>query len=77
MNPDGLKEAWLAQTSQTRLTIDADLLLKEVRRNERSFIATIFWRDVREVGVCLLMVPVWFYLGAKFALPWTWWLAAR
>ena len=37
MNPDNLKEAWQAQTSQTRLTIDADLLLKEVRRNQNVF----------------------------------------
>ena len=30
MNPDDFKQAWQSQTSQTRLTIDADLLLKEV-----------------------------------------------
>jgi CubicO group peptidase (beta-lactamase class C family) len=75
MNPDTLKEAWRAQTAQTRLTIDTDLLLKEVRRNQKSFSAVLFWRDLREVGVSLLMVPVWFYLGAKYSLPWTWYLA--
>jgi CubicO group peptidase (beta-lactamase class C family) len=74
VNPDNLKEAWLAQTSQTRLTIDADLLLKEVRRNQNAFTAQILWRDVTEVGVSLLMVPVWFYLGAKHSLPWMWYL---
>jgi len=74
MNTDTLKEAWRAQSSQTRLTIDADLLVKEVRRNERAFNATIFWRDVREVAVCLVMVPLWFYLGARDSLPWTWYL---
>ena len=74
MNYDELKEAWLAQTSQTRLTIDADLLLKEVQRNQQSFAATVFWRDVREVGTSLLMVPVWFYLGTKHSLPWMWYL---
>jgi hypothetical protein len=74
MNPDSFKEAWRAQTSQTRLTIDADLLLKEVRRNQSAFTAIIFWRDVREVGVSLLMVPIWLYLGAKHTLPWTWYL---
>jgi len=74
MNTDSLKEAWRTQTSQTRLTIDADLLLKEVRRNQKSFDAKIFWRDLREVGVCLLMVPAWFYLGAQHSLPWTWYL---
>lgn len=75
MNPDEFKQAWQRETSQTRLTIDADLLLKEVRRNQQVFTATIFWRDVREVGTSLLMVPVWIYLGVKFSLPWTWFLA--
>ncbi len=75
MNPDSFKQAWQTQTSQTRLTINAELLLKEVRRNQRQFTATIFWRDVREVGVGLLMVPLWLYLGVKHSLPWTWYLA--
>jgi hypothetical protein len=74
MNPDSFKQAWQTQTSQIRLTINAELLLKEVRRNQRQFTATIFWRDVREVGVGLLMVPLWLYLGVKHSLPWTWYL---
>ena len=74
MIPDDFKQAWQTQSSQTRLTIDAELLLKEVRRNQRQFTATIFWRDVREVGLALLMVPLWFYMGAKLSLPWAWYL---
>jgi hypothetical protein len=74
MNPDNFQQAWQAQPSQTRLTIDAELLLKEVRRNQRQFTATIFWRDVREVGLAVLMVPLWLYLGVKLSLPWTWYL---
>jgi hypothetical protein len=74
MNPDNFKETWQTQTSQTRLTIDADLLLKEVQRNQRLFTATIFWRDVREVGIALLLVPVWIYLGTRSSQPWTWYL---
>ena len=74
MDPDSFKEAWKTQSSQTRLTIDADLLVKEVRRNERYFAAMIFWRDAREVGVSLLMVPLWLYLGSKQSAPWTWYL---
>jgi hypothetical protein len=74
MDPDNLKQAWQAQGSQTRLTIGAELLLKEVRRNQQSFAATIFWRDVREVGVSLLMVPLWIYLGIRQSLPWSWYL---
>ena len=74
MNPDNFKQAWQTQSSPTRLTIDAELLLKEVRRNQQYFTAIIFWRDVREVGAALLMVPLWLYLGFKLALPWTWYL---
>ena len=34
----------------------------------------IFWRDVREVGVCLLLLPVWIGMGVGIGLPWTWYL---
>ena len=74
MDPDNFKQAWKTQTSQTRLTIDAELLLKEVRRKQRCFATAIFWRDVREVGISLLMVPLWLYLGVKHSSPWTWYL---
>ena len=71
MNPDDLKQAW---RGQPRLAVDADLLLKEVKRNEQNFDAMIFWRDFREVGIALVMVALWLYLGVKGALPWTWYL---
>jgi hypothetical protein len=71
MNPDPLKPAWQAQP---RPAINAEQFLAEVRSNSRQFAATIFWRDVREVGLSLLMVPLWVYLGVTFALPWTWYL---
>ena len=74
MNPDNPKQAWQSQTSQTRLMIDAEQLLGEVRRKQRSFTAMIFWRDVREVGTSLLLVPLWLYLGIKNSSPWTWYL---
>jgi len=71
---DELKQAWQSQTSPQRLTLDAGLVLNEVRRNERQFAATIFRRDALEVGVALLLVPVWIYLGIKQSLPWSWYL---
>lgn len=74
MAPDNYQQAWQAQASQTRVTVDADLLLKEVRRNQLAFRTTIFFRDFREIMIALIMIPVWFYLGAKNSLPWTWYL---
>jgi CubicO group peptidase (beta-lactamase class C family) len=73
-NPDSYQKAWHAQSSQTRVTVAGDLLLKEVQRSQRNFRATVFHRDFREVVVGLLMLPSWFYLGHRMGLPWTWWL---
>jgi len=75
MDLDSFQKAWHAQSSQTRVTIAADLLRTEVERSERNFRDTIFRRDFREVAVGLILLPVWFYLGRKFALPATWYLA--
>lgn len=75
MNADELKKAWQTQPSQARLTLDADLILKEVRRNHQAFLSMIFWRDVREISVALALIPFWFYIGIKESLPWTWHLA--
>src|SRR4051812_30428014 len=69
---DELKQAW--QTSQPRLTLDAALVLNEVRRNEQQFAAMIWCRDLREVGVALVMVPVWILMGIKMKSLWTWYL---
>jgi hypothetical protein len=74
MDPDKYQQAWQVQSAQSRVTIDANLLLKEVQHTQRHFRATIFWRDFREIGVALLMIPLWLYLGARFALPWSWYL---
>src|SRR3990172_6591131 len=74
MEPDKYQQAWQAHASQTRVTIDAALLLKAVQRDQRQFRATIFWRDFREVGVALLLLPLWFYLGDRWSAPWTWYL---
>src|SRR5713226_8126189 len=74
MGPDNYQHAWRAQSSQTRVSVDADLLLKEVQRSQAIFQAMIYCRDFREVGVALVMLPLWFYLGVTWSLPWTWYL---
>jgi len=74
MNPDDYQKAWQAPSAQPRVTINADLLLKELQHNQRSFRVTIFWRDFREVAIAVLLIPVWFYMGAKLSSPWTWYL---
>ena len=60
MNFEDMQKAWQSQDAGAKVTISADALLKEVRRNQQSFRATIFWRDVREVGVAAFMT--WLFL---------------
>jgi hypothetical protein len=71
MDSDPLQEAW---QSQPRPSLDADELVRELRRGEQQFAAMIFWRDAREVGVSLLLLPVWVAMGVGIGLPWTWYL---
>lgn len=74
MDPDDFQQAWRAQPPEKRLEADAESLLDEVRRKQAEFAAVILWRDVREIGVSLLMIPLWIYLGLTGSLPWTWYL---
>lgn len=74
MDPDNLQEAWQSPASHSRLTIDADVLLNEVRQSQRVFAGVIFWRDFREIGVAVILVPVWICIGWAAGLPWSWYL---
>jgi hypothetical protein len=71
MDPDPLQEAW---QSQPEPVIDADRLVQEFRRSDQQFNTMILWRDAREVGVSLLLLPVWIAMGVGIGLPWTWYL---
>ncbi len=74
MDPDQYQQAWQAQTARTRVTVHADLLLRELLRNQRDFKSTIFRRDMVELATAILLLPYWFYAGITYALPWTWYL---
>jgi hypothetical protein len=63
MNFDELQKAWQSKGHETQMTINTDLLLQEVRRNQRHFEATIFWRDAREIGVAMLLTGLFGWWG--------------
>ncbi|MFA5191370.1 MAG: hypothetical protein WC740_11625 [Verrucomicrobiia bacterium] len=56
------------------MTIDTTVLLQLLKRNKKHFEAMIFWRDAREVGTALLMVPIILWIGVRDHLPWTFFL---
>lgn len=51
-----LQKTWQKDTSSTKLAVDPDLLLREVKRNKEHFESAIFWRDVREVAAGTLAI---------------------
>lgn len=75
MNPDDLQQAWQASSSQGRLKINADLLIQDLQRKQRQFEYMILARDIREVVVAIILIPVWLLLGWAWSLAWTWYLA--
>ncbi len=68
MTFDELQKTWQKNTGSSRLTIDPDLLLREVKRNKKHFESTIFWRDFREVGVGFVLAVFFLYQGVKLNL---------
>lgn len=74
MTLDEYQEAWKVEAAQVQVSFDTELLSQKVKQAQSSFRSTILWRDIREVGLSLLMIPVWFVMGTAFSLPWTWYL---
>ena len=72
--PDNFQQAWQAQSSQTKVSIDADVLLQVVQRYQQSFRAVVQSSDYWGIGIAILMIPVWFYMGVSDSVPWTWYL---
>jgi Na+/proline symporter len=65
MEFDDLQKAWQGQKAPERVTISAEALLREVRRNELSLRATLIWRDVREVSAAVLLAAWFSFKGLR------------
>ncbi|MHC4476870.1 MAG: hypothetical protein ACYTEL_14580 [Planctomycetota bacterium] len=63
MTFDQLQKTWQSQQTGFQLTIDSDMLLREVKRNKNHFESVVFWRDVREVGIAFAMFLFFVYAG--------------
>ncbi|WP_428387872.1 hypothetical protein [Mucisphaera sp.] len=76
MVTDPLQEAWRVHGEEIRVAADTEVLLRELRRNQRYLDAVLRARDYGEVRVGLLLIPVWFALTLWLEEPlWTWYLA--
>ncbi|TWU06320.1 serine hydrolase domain-containing protein [Stieleria varia] len=74
MSLDKYQQAWKAEASQVQAVFDVDVVSQQVQQTHDAFRSMIFWRDVREVGTSLVMIPLWFVMGIGMSLSWTWYL---
>ncbi|MCA9191018.1 MAG: hypothetical protein KDB03_04635 [Planctomycetales bacterium] len=74
MSLDRFQQAWKTESSLVKVTFDADLVAREVQNSNDAFRSMIFWRDVREVSVALVLIPIWITMGILMSSPWTWYL---
>ncbi len=74
MEPDDLQQAWKAQSSQAKVSVDAGVLLTVVQRDQQSFRSVVRSSDYWGMSIAILMIPVWIYMGVRDSVPWTWYL---
>jgi hypothetical protein len=74
MELDKYQQAWEADSSHTRVTVDVDVLQKKMQRYQRELRAAVSLGLLSDIWMSLLMLPVWIYMGVKLASPWTWYL---
>jgi hypothetical protein len=70
MSLDDLQTTWQSQ-KEASVRIQPEMLLNELRRNQRNFKRTIFWRDFREVLVAAVMTVFFAYQGIS-GRGWPW-----
>lgn len=68
MTFEEFQSQWQSQPAPD-VPVDTALLLQEVQTNQRKFQSTVFWRDVREVGVAFAMAAVMLPVGLR---RWNW-----
>ena len=69
MNDDELKHLWQTQPVPAAGG-DVNVLATTARQKHRQFRRTIFWRDFREVGVAVLLIPYFLFWGGDKEVPW-------
>ena len=75
MNDEQLQQAWQSQPAEISSVGDLESMLGELRQQQNKFQKQIFWRDVREIGTGIVLIPVWIAMGVQGSLPVTWYLA--
>lgn len=65
MNFEDFQKSWQNQNAGSKISINADLLLKEVRRNQQQLRTTILLRDLREVSAAFILTGIFIFFGLR------------
>jgi hypothetical protein len=66
MSCDELQRIW---QSQEGAALNADQLAEALQQHDQSFNRIIFLRDLREIGVALVLIPIWIVMGVCRGAP--------
>jgi hypothetical protein len=63
MNDDPVRSLWQSTPKET----DKDMtqMIDAIQRRAKAFHRTIFWRDVREIGAAVVVVPIFVYVAIQ------------
>jgi hypothetical protein len=73
MNDEDLQKLWQSQAAPDPVRA-MENLIATTREEHRVFRRTILFRDLREIGVGLVLLPIWIWMGLRAHADWTWYL---
>ena len=69
-----LQMMWQAEADQTQLRVSMDQMADIARQRANELRRVIDVRDLREIIVSIIMIPLWIWMGVTMGQPWTWYL---
>lgn len=63
MEFEDLQNQWQKEGGDAKVSVSYDVLLKEIKRGKSYFDAMVFWRDVREIGVGIVLIILFLVVG--------------
>ena len=69
-----LQMMWQAEANQANAGVSIEPLIVAAKERGNAFRRMIDFRDYREIGISIVMIPVWIWLGWRTSQPWTWYL---
>jgi hypothetical protein len=70
MGTDEYQEAWKAHSENNQVKIDVDVIMNAVLCNQKEMQSASYWSDISDMGISLVLLQIFFYLGTTMDLHW-------